>query len=159
MSQTVLLLKNSYNDQKFYFWENSWNFFLKKIPTKFQKRFFWQSFYRMGRNWYYYLRSLKKVEIWGLQQNYMGVFGKEFHRFQNCFNWQSFSRMIFKHSNGENAQNFSEVLTFFLFPAKTGGFFEKAWFIQKTGAYFKFVLGGVLFFFNLRYLKTKTFRI
>ena len=114
------------------FWENSWNCFLKKIPANFQKRFFWQSFHRMGPNWYYYLRSLKKLEIWGLQQNYMGVFGKEFHRFQNCFNWQSFCRMIFKHSNGENAQNFSEGSNFFSLSCKNRRIFWKSLIFLKN---------------------------
>ena len=125
------------------FWENSWNCFLKKIPANIQKRFFRQSFYRMGLNWYYYLRTLKKLELWGLLQNYMGVFGKEFHRFQSRFNWQNFCSMIFKHPNGKKAQNFSEVSNFSFFSGKTEGFFEKNLIFWKTDTVVKFVLGGV----------------
>ena len=82
----------------------------------------------MGLNWYYYLRTLKKLELWGLLQNYMGVFGKEFHRFQNRSNWQISCSMIFKHSNGENAQNFSDGSNFSFFSGKTEGFSKKDWF-------------------------------
>ena len=126
-----------------HFGENSWNCFLKKTPANIQKRFFRQSFYRMGLNWYYYLRTLKKLELWGLLQNYMGVFGKEFHRFQSRFNWQNSCSMTFKDSNSENAQNFSEGSNFSFFSVKTEGFFEKRFIFSKSDTVVKFVLGGV----------------
>ena len=105
--------------------------------------FFRQRFYRMGLNCYYYLRIIKKLEFWGLLQNYMGNFGIEFHRFQNRFNWQNLCSMIFKHSNGKNAQNFSEGSNFSFFSGKTEGFFETNLIFWKTDTFFKFVLGGV----------------
>ena len=107
------------------FWEKSWKCFMKKIPANFQKRFFWQSFYKMGLNWYYYLRTLKKLELWGLLQNYMGVFGKKFHRFQERSNWKSSCSMISNILTVKKAQNFSEGSNFSFFSGKTEGFFEK----------------------------------
>ena len=111
--------------------------------SKFPKMFFRQRVYRMGLNWFYYLRILKKLEFWGSLQNYMGVFGKQFHSFQNRFNWQSFCSMILQHSNGKNAQNFSGVSNFFSFLEKQKGLLKKAWIFEKTDTFFKFVLGGV----------------
>ena len=125
------------------FWENSWKCFLKKIPANFQKRFFWQSFYKMGLNWYYYLRTLKKLELWGLLQNYMGVFGKKFHRFQERSNWKSSCSMISNILTVKKAQNFSEGSNFSFFSGKTEGFFEKNLIFWKTDTVVKFVLEGV----------------
>ena len=97
----------------------------------------------MGLNWYYYLKIFQKLEFWGALQNYMGVFGKKLHSFQNRFNWQSFCSMIFQHSNSKIAQNFSGVSNFFFFPGKTEDLLKKAWFFKKTDTFFKFVLGGI----------------
>ena len=114
-----------------------------KNSSKFPKTFFRQRFYRMCLNLYYYLRILKKLELWGLLQNYMGVFGKRFHSFQNRFNWQSFCSMIFQHSNGKNAQSFSGVSNFFSFLEIRRFLWKKLDFLKKTDTFFKFVLGGV----------------
>ena len=112
------------------FRENSWNC-LGEIPANFQKPFFRQRFYRMCLIWYYYLRVLKKLEFWGLLQNYMGIFGKQFQSFQNRFIWQSFCSMIFQHSNGKNAQNFSGVSNFFSFLENRRVLWKKLDFLKK----------------------------
>ena len=111
--------------KKFVFWENNWNC-LEKISAIFQKRFFRQRFYRMGLNWYYYLRILKKLEFWGLLQNYMGVFGKKFHSFQNRFNWQSFVVWFFNILTVKMLKISQEFLTFFSLSCKNRRVFWKS---------------------------------
>ena len=128
--------------------------------SKIPKMFFRQRVYRMGLNWFYYLRILKKIEFWGSLQNYMGVFGKQFHSFQNRFNWQSFCSMILQHSNGKNAQNFSGVSNFFFFPWKTEGSFEKSLNFWKNWYIFQICSRRrSKNCFCLRILKTKEFTI
>ena len=92
---------------------------------------------------YYSIRFLKKFEIWGLLQIYMAVSEKELESFQNRHNWHFFCRMLFKHSNGNNAHSFSKGPNFHLSPGKTEGFFKKAWLFLKADTIVKFILEGV----------------
>ena len=128
--------------------------------SKFPKTFFRQRFYRMGLNWYYYLKIFQKLEFWGALQNYVGVFGKKLHSFQNRFNGQGFCSMIFQKSNSEIAQNFSGISNFFFFPGKIEGPFEKSLIFQKNWYIFQICSRRrPKYCFCLRILKTIKFRI
>ena len=110
---------------------------------------FWKKFQQIYKNAFFdkvfiewvstgiLTREFSKSLNFGMIANLRGVFGKIFQSFQNRFNWQSFCSMIFKYSNGKNAQNFPGVSNFFLFPAKTEGFFEKAWIFFKNWCIFQ----------------------
>ena len=97
----------------------------------------------MRLTWYYCLRNLKKLGFRGLLQNYMGVFGKILHSFQNRFTWQLFCSMLFKHSNGNNDEDFRNVLTFIFFQEKRNGFSERSLIFLKTDKIVTFVPEGV----------------
>ena len=55
-----------------------------------------------------------------------------FDSFQNQYTWQFFCSRFFKHSNGNNPQNFSNGTDFYFFPEETEGFFKNKLDFLKT---------------------------
>ena len=108
----------------------------------FRNRTFCLKIYRMRLKWYYCLRFLKKLECYGLLQNYMGNIEKIHDSFQFLNNWQFFCSMPFKHSKGRTAQDFWKVSNFF-FSWRNKTVFKTAWFFLKADTIVKFILGSV----------------
>ena len=128
--------------------------------SKIPKTFFRQKFYGMGLNWYYYIKILQKLEFWGALQNYMGVFGKKLHSFQNRFNGQGFAVWFFNSLTLKLLKISQEFLTFFFFPGKIEGPFEKSLIFQKNWYIFQICSRRrPKYCFCLRILKTIKFRI
>ena len=62
---------------------------------------------------------------------------------QNHYTWQLFCSMLFKHSNGNNDEDFRNDLTFIFFLEKQNDFSKKSLTFLKTAKIVKFVPGCV----------------
>ena len=83
------------------------------------------------------LKNSQKVWFLGLTAKYMGVFEKVLDSFQNRNKRQFFCSMLFEHSKGNIAQNFSKAPNFIYILEKQKGFSKKLIFFKN---WYKFQL-------------------
>ena len=134
--------------------------FFRGSPWKLSRALNLQIFSRLYLRLSYCLGIHKKFDFWGFLRNYIGVFAKILVSFQNRYTWHIFCSKLFKHSNGNNAHNFSEGFDFHFSPEETEGFFGRAWFFKKNWHNCQICSRRrPKHCFYLKVLKTKTFRV
>ena len=98
--------------------------FFKKCQ-QFSKDAFWQISCRMRPKRYYCSRTLRKFKFGAFCKLKRVFYGIILDSLQNHYTWQLFCSMLFKHSNGNNDEDFRNDLNFIFFPGETERFFKK----------------------------------